>query len=110
MLLKRFVCDKSKLTNTSLLAAQKRGGANGGAGGRGRDGARSPAPGAEAKPGRRRRGHGRDAVFGDRTRAAHPTPPASFGSRDGRQRRNGLARLYRRHVTAGVYGESSPVG
>jgi hypothetical protein len=38
-------------------------------------------------PGRRRGGAGVAMVgkpYGDRTRAAHPTPPASFGSRNGR--------------------------
>ncbi|MEI7946788.1 MAG: hypothetical protein WCJ02_08825, partial [bacterium] len=58
-------------------------GANGGAEERGRDGARSPGPGAGAMTGRRRRGHGREAVSGDRTRAAHPPPPARSGQRNG---------------------------
>jgi len=70
--------------SAALLAAQRKGGANGGAGKRGRDGARSPSQRAGAMPKRRRRGHGRDAVFGDRTRTAHPPLSARFGPRNGR--------------------------
>jgi len=40
----------------------RKGGANGGAGERGRDGARSPDPGAVAMQGRRRRATGREAA------------------------------------------------
>jgi len=83
MPLKKFAYD---IWNIQHILARRptRGGANGGAGGRGRDGARSPALGAGAMTGRRRRGPGREAVFGNRTRAAHPTPPTSFGPRNGR--------------------------
>jgi hypothetical protein len=74
----------SRVTSESHILARRplKGGANGGAGERGRDGARSPAPGAGAMPGRRRHGPGRDAVFGDRTRAVHPPPSARFGPRN----------------------------